>query len=132
MKILKKICALVLTGCLFLYGSGFSNKYEDVQTIELKSNPSTAYSWNFEVLEGLVDPVGEVEISHTFQSNSNDKHLCGAGGTDIFKIKGVKEGKIAIVFEYSRACETDDIDLILLKLHVNKLGQVKILKYENL
>ena len=50
MKILKKICALALTGCLFLCGSGFSNKYEDVQIIELKSNPSTGFVWNVEVV----------------------------------------------------------------------------------
>ena len=43
MEILKRLCVVVLIGCLFLCGSGFSNKYEDVQIIELKSNPSTGF-----------------------------------------------------------------------------------------
>ena len=50
MNILKKLCAVMLSGSLFLCGSGFSNKYEDVQTIELKSNSTTEFVWKHKVL----------------------------------------------------------------------------------
>ncbi len=134
MKILKRLCAVVLSGCLFLCGSGFSNKYEDVQTIELKSNPTTGYSWDFEVLEGLVDPVGEVEISRTFESDNKNDLICGTGGTEIFEIKGVKEGKVGLLFEYKRVRDTkeDCNDVIGVIPHVNKSGKIKILRYTDL
>ena len=122
MKILKKLCAVVLSGCLFLCGSGFSNKYEDVQTIELKSNPSTGFVWNVEVInlefpendvkddveseeekddmeQKYIFNAGEVEISHDFISDNENPTVCGAGGPDIFTIMGKKEGMAFLEFK---------------------------------
>lgn len=203
MKILKKICALVLTGCLFLCGSGFSNKYEDVQIIELKSNPSTGFVWNVEVvnlksqeydekdniedeyiedkkkdgneneeeekddkkedkmeneedsenIEDIIDmeekkddmrkkhifKTGEVEISRDFISDNEDPAICGAGGTDIFTIRGKEEGFVILSLEYKRCgneeCEKDDCDPICVKevvfvvVRVNEGKKVKIVGY---
>ena len=65
MKILKKIYALVLIGCLFLCGSGFSNNYEDIQMIELKFNPTTGYSWNVKTIDLGLEYTGKVDIIQT-------------------------------------------------------------------
>ena len=203
MKILKKICALALTGCLFLCGSGFSNKYEDVQIIELKSNPSTGFVWNVEVvnlksqeddekdniedeyiedkkkdgneneeeekddkkedkmeneedsenIEDIIDmeekkddmrkkhifKTGEVEISRDFISDNEDPAICGAGGTDIFTIRGKEEGFVILSLEYKRCgneeCDKDDCDptcakeIALVVVRVNEERKVKIVGY---
>ena len=86
MEILKRLCVVVLIGCLFLCGSGFSNKYEDVQIIELKSNPSTGFRWKFEVLASLMRPEAEIGILQTFESNSKDNLICGTCSTEISTI----------------------------------------------
>ena len=203
MKILKKICALALTGCLFLCGSGFSNKYEDVQIIELKSNPSTGFVWNVEVvnlksqeddekdniedeyiedkkkdgneneeeekddkkenkmeieedsenIEDIIDmeekkddmrkkhifKTGEVEISRDFISDNEDPAICGAGGTDIFTIRGKEEGFVILSLEYKRCgneeCDKDDCDptcakeVVFVVVRVNEEKKVKIVGY---
>lgn len=51
MKVLKRLFAMILCCGLFLCGSGFTNKYKDVQKIKLESNPTTGYQWYFEVLK---------------------------------------------------------------------------------
>ena len=203
MKILKKICALALTGCLFLCGSGFSNKYEDVQIIELKSNPSTGFVWKVEVvnlksqeddekdniedeyiedkkkdgneneeeekddkkedkmenegdsknIEDIIDmeekkddmrkkhifKTGEVEISRDFISDNEDPAICGAGGTDIFTIRGKEEGFVILSLEYKRCgneeCDKDDCDptcakeVVFVVVRVNEEKKVKIVGY---
>ena len=133
MKIVKKICALVLIGCLFLCGSGFSNKYEDVQTIELKSNPTTGYSWNVETIDLGLKYTGKVDIVQTYNCNSNNENdsICGTDGIETFFIKGVESGEVGLSFEYKRNNgETSQYDReVLALLDVDKSGKVKILAY---
>ena len=176
MKILKKLCAVVLSGCLFLCGSGFSNnKYESVQTIELKSDLSTGFVWNVEVVnlnspknqwtrqgedENIEDKkddnneneeekdnvekkhmfkAGEVEISHDFKSDNEDPTVCGEEGTDVFTIRGKKEGMVVLAFECkkcgSEEREENDRDQKCVKevaaavIRVNEEKKIKIVGY---
>ena len=146
MKILKKICSLVLTGCLFLCGSGFSNKYEDVQIVKLESNPTTGWRWEAQVRE-YKEPErkeecsrcktkrGKVEITHAFESDSQDETICGAGGTDIFEIKGVEEGTVNLEFLFvkneSGLKRVDANRTIWANLCVNESKQVKIVSFHS-
>ncbi|MBQ9491762.1 MAG: protease inhibitor I42 family protein [Firmicutes bacterium] len=130
MKIVKKICALVLIGCLFLCGSGFSNKYEDVQIIELKFNPITGYSWNVETIDLGLKYTGKVDVIHTYNCDNENDSICGAGGIGTFFIKGVESGEVGLSFEYKRPWETSQYDREVLALFdVDKSGKVKILAY---
>lgn len=98
MKILKRLCVVVLIGCLFLCGSGFSNKYEDVQIIELKSNPSTGFVWNVEVINSESpennesDEIKDEDIENKKDNNKDNeeekddiekKHIFKAGDVEI-------------------------------------------------
>ena len=132
MKIVKKICALVLIGCLFLCGSGFSNKYEDVQIIELKFNPITGYSWNVETIDLGLEHTGKVDIVQTDECDNENDSVCGAGGTATFFIKGVEAGEVCLSFEYKCPGETSQYDCeVLALLDVNESSKVKILAYYN-
>ena len=130
MKILKKIYALVLIGCLFLCGSGFSNNYEDIQMIELKFNPTTGYSWNVKTIDLGLEYTGKVDIIQTDKCDNEYDSICGAGGATTFFIKGVEAGEVCLSFEYKRPWETSQYDReVLALLDVNKSGKVKILAY---
>ena len=131
MKIVKKICALVLIGCLFLCGSGFSNKYEDVQIIELKFNPITGYSWNVETIDLGLKYTGKVDVIHTYNCDNENDSICGTDGIETFFIRGVESGEVGLSFEYKRNNgETSQYDReVLALLDVDKSGKVKILAY---
>lgn len=146
MKILKRLCTVVLIGCLFLCGSGFSNQYKDVQTIELTSNPTTGWHWETQIREyrepeneegdcGCKSNRGKIEIAHTFESDSKDDAICGAGGTDIFEIKGVKEGTVNLEFLFVKndngLKRIDANKTIWATLCVNESKQIKIVSFHN-
>ena len=130
MKIVKKICALVLIGCLFLCGSGFSNDYENIQMIELKFNPITGYSWNVRTIDLGLEYTGKVDVIQTYKGDNENDLVGGAGVTATFFIKGVETGEVCLSFEYKRPGETSQYDReALALLDVNKSGKVKILAY---
>ena len=115
---------------LFLCGSGFSNDYEDIQIIELKSNPTTGYSWNVANVDLKLKHQGKVDIIQTYKCDNEDDSICGAGGTETFFIKGLEEGEVCLLFEYKCPWETSQYDReVLALLDVNKSGKVKILAY---
>ena len=133
MSILKKMCAVMLSGSLFLCGSGFSNKYEDVQTIELKSNAE----WNWvvqieecdEYLESELEQ-GEVEITRTFKCDSNNDSICSEATTTIFSVTGKKEGIVALGFVLVKhdLC-VDDEKAVVAILRVNEKKQIKMIGF---
>ena len=129
MKILKRLFVMILCCGLFLCGSGFTNKYKDVQKIKLESNPTTGYGWYYD----CVKTSGEVSIIETFESDKNDdKAVCGAAGTSIFEIKGEKEGIVVIKFDYTRPGENKiPLETVLVTVKVNSEGKVKVLDYSS-
>lgn len=129
MKILKRLFIMVLCCGLFLCGSGFTNKYKDVQKIKLESNPTTGYGWYYDFLEES----GKVSITETFKSDKqDDEMICGAGGTNIFEIKGEKEGKVVIKFDYMRPWSNEiPLETVLVTVKVNSEGKVKVSDYSS-
>ena len=146
MKILKRLCAAILSGCLFLCGSGFSNEYKDVQRIKLASNPSTGWYWEAQVREykepeneegccRCKSKQGKVEITRTFKSDSKDDSICGVGGTELFEIKGVQEGTVNLEFLFVKndngLKRIDDNKTIWATFCVNESKQIKIVSFHN-
>ena len=133
MKVLKKLCAVVLSGCLFLCGSGFSNDYEDIQIIELKSNPTTEYSWNVKTIDLGLENTGKVDIVQTDKRDNEYDSICGAGGIDIFAIKGLKKGTVKLEFLFVKNDNgfkrVDTNKTIWATLRVNESRQVKIVNF---
>jgi inhibitor of cysteine peptidase len=68
--------------------------------VVLKGNPTTGYSWHFEVSgDGVLALVSEC------YSDSSQNVLVGGGGRYIWNFKALKAGEAAITFKYYRAWE---------------------------
>lgn len=80
-----------LTG---LFGGGVR---EGDLKIQLQANPSTGYSW-----EVSMDKVGVVKQITSQYESSNEGNLLGAGGTQTFVFRAVKDGTVKITFTYCR------------------------------
>lgn len=85
-------------------GDSINLKINDNLEIKLESNPTTGYSWF------LSDKVDSTIVSVTdpvFIESKKDKELVGAGGYEIFTIKGVSKGKTSIILNYQRPWEEE-------------------------
>lgn len=74
--------------------------------IELESNPTTGYEWNFvqNADQNLI-----LSISDSFVQRDEDKELSGAGGLQKFIIQTSAEtGENDVVFEYKREWENEE------------------------
>jgi len=71
--------------------------------ISLPSNPSTGYSWVATFDAALV------ELADQRYVDSGTGAL-GAAGTEVFVFKGLKKGRVTVVFEYKRSWETQVAD----------------------
>jgi inhibitor of cysteine peptidase len=69
-------------------------------TINLESNPTTGYTWEFVESEGaVVRQVGEAEFKA-------DSDLLGAGGIQTLRFEAVLEGQMDLTLVYHRPWET--------------------------
>lgn len=77
-----------------------------VGSLRLSGNPTTGYSWDYEVSdEGIIK-----EKSKEYISDAKDFKLEGAGGTFIWNFSGIKEGITKVTFKYSRPWEKEVIE----------------------
>ena len=146
MSILKRLCAITLSSCLFLCGSGFSNRYKGVQRVNLESDPTTVWQWEAQVREykesekeeecsGCRSKRGAVEVAHTFKSDIGDDSICGTGGTDVFNITGKKEGGVVLEFllvkNNNGVKHVDANKTVWATFCVNESKQVKIVSFND-
>ena len=85
-------------------GDSIKLKINDNVEIKLESNPTTGYSWF------LSDKVDSTLVSVTdpvFIESKKDKELVGAGGYEIFTIKGISKGETSIILNYERPWEEE-------------------------
>ena len=68
----------------------------------MPSNPTTGYSWTYEIEDPSI-----VSLRDEYFSQSMESDLVGAGGTHWFHISGEKPGITSVTFRYLRAWETD-------------------------
>ncbi len=75
----------------------------DVFTIQLASNPTTGYEWQY---TGIGSHVRLLEQTY----KAGEPVAIGSGGSDIFTFKAEGEGSATLTFNYKRSWEPDSID----------------------
>jgi len=71
--------------------------------MSLPSNPSTGYSWVATFDASLVELADQRYVAPATGA-------LGAAGTEVFVFKGLKKGRVTVVFEYKRSWETQVAD----------------------
>ncbi len=72
-------------------------------SMNLKSNPTTGYSWYWVNKENV-----EIVDSINYKYHSDNPHLIGSGGVESWSFKGVEKGIDTLRFEYIRPWEKED------------------------
>lgn len=111
-KIFYILSVCILT--IILFGCTKSNKN---YKIELESNPSTGYSWNYSASEE-----GIVKLVNEKYNEPTNENMVGVPGTQVYQFKGLKEGTVILTFTYARSWETDvaPVDIKTYTLKVDK------------
>ena len=79
---------------------------EFIVLIALESNPTTGYSWEAEFDTAMLELTEQ-----TFELGEYAKEgIVGAGGTELFRFKGLSKGETEITFNYKRSWETEILD----------------------
>ena len=79
---------------------------EFIVLIALESNPTTGYSWEAEYDDAMLELLEE-----TFDPGEYAKeNIVGAGGTELFRFKGLSKGETNITFNYKRSWETEVLE----------------------
>lgn len=105
-----KIIFLLLV-CVILIGcnkkDNIVNEFDYV--LELDSNPSTGYTWNYTIEDDSVISIEEGE----YISSTTDENIVGAPGRQKFIVHGLKEGSTTVIFKYRQTWDeestTDEI-----------------------
>jgi len=102
---MKKIFVLLL---ILLFMCSCNKKSVDGNktiTIKFDSNPSTGYSWNYEILGEDILMITKDEFE-----GSNSEGVLGATGKQIYEIEGINKGTESIIFKYKRLWEETEYD----------------------
>jgi inhibitor of cysteine peptidase len=70
-------------------------------TIELKSNPTTGFSWQADYDKTIL-----TQTAKDYVADATKAGVVGAGGVDKFSFAGVKAGTTKITFTYKRTWES--------------------------
>lgn len=83
-------------------GKAYILQQGQVLELQLRSNPTTGYSWQLQ-------PGGEVlqRVAMTFLPDPHEATVVGSGGTEIWRFNAVKTGRQILRFEYRRPWEKD-------------------------
>lgn len=110
------VMSMFVIGCNYNKGKNF--------TIELESNPTTGYEWEYSL-----DKEGIVEVEKdTYVPDENSNELVGAGGIQTYEIKGLKEGSVTLTLVYKRSWEDDTIETKKYVLEVDSNLNIKEIK----
>ncbi len=94
---MKKIGYLLITliAIFGMVGCGKKDEGEKTFTFSLYSNSSTGYEWTYEVGEE-----GIIQIEESYDDTGCPEDVAGCGGQKIYKITGLKEGKVTLSLKY--------------------------------
>ena len=70
------------------------------EVIELEGNPTTGYEWTCVVKDEKI-----AKVESIFKPDETTSEITGEGGTYLFTVTGLKEGKTTITCKYSRNWE---------------------------
>lgn len=116
MKKLPVVLASLLAVCLVAGCGGETKSYTDPSktiavsvggefSLALDSNPTTGYSWQETHDAALLSLMED-----RYQADQKAPGLVGAGGTQYFRFKALKQGKTQITLTYKRSWETEKAD----------------------
>jgi inhibitor of cysteine peptidase len=74
-----------------------------VLVVELPSNRTTGYEWNYRIVGGVFEQVGQRE----FMEDAHPFGMVGVGGTEIWRFRAVKGGRQTLRLDYVRPWEKD-------------------------
>lgn len=89
--------------------------------IRLDSNPTTGYSWYFDIVGDAID-----YLDFDYEQYEADPMTTGVGGTSVFTFGVSHKGKATINFRYERAWEEEPVHTILYEVSVGDDYQIRI------
>lgn len=102
---MKKLKSLLIIICLVLVCGCTKDENKEL-IIKLNANPTTGYSWVYEIEENDI-----IKIEDEYSQNENcAKEAVGCGGTQTLKITPLKEGKVILYLTYKRSWEETEYD----------------------
>ena len=75
------------------------------EVIELEGNPTTGYEWTCVAKDENI-----IKVESIFKPDETTSEITGEGGTYLFTVTGLKEGKTTITCKYARNWEKTDND----------------------
>lgn len=87
-----------------LVACGSKKEGGEVMSLEFYSNPSTGFSWEYEV-----DGDAELYLDREDYIDTSEEGIVGAGGKKIFYFVATKEGKSNITFTYKRPWDGGEV-----------------------
>jgi len=96
------LCAMLL--CT-LFGCDEGSVVNGNLVIELDGNPTTGYTWVYEMSEeGIIE-----EVSNVYTPISTSDALVGIGGTFRFEFRAVSPGEVGLQFSYLRTFQENSV-----------------------
>lgn len=90
-----KIILLIIT-IILITGCSSNNKEGESLLIELSSNPSTGYTWTYDISNNDI-----ISIEEDYDDSNCEENAVGCGGYNVYNIKALKKGETTITFTYS-------------------------------
>ena len=113
MRFALSLIACLLAGCATISntrvltpldnGHEVSVKVGQVLVVELPSNVTTGYEWNYRTSGEVVVQLGQRE----YMEDSHPFGMVGVGGTEIWRFRAAKAGRETLRLDYSRPWEKD-------------------------
>ena len=75
------------------------------EVIELEGNPTTGYEWTC-----IIEDDSIAKLEAIFEADETTSAITGEGGTYLFTVTGLKEGKTTVTCKYARGWEETDDD----------------------
>lgn len=112
----------MMCGTLFTSCATFSSQKA---VIELGGNPTTGYTWNYQIADEAVIKVDE-EIRYL-----GKKGVVGAPSKFTYTVHSLKAGSTTIKFEYKRPWEQTPADkVVIYEVSVGQKGEIEVKEVE--
>lgn len=97
---MKKWTALILVLLLCAWIPAFAEELPLSPCIRLNGNPTTGYTWTYEISRPEV-----LSVAEEYTADDAPTGKLGAGGEYAFLLNGVSEGTATVTFTYARSWE---------------------------
>lgn len=118
---MKKTFVLAIAAVLLISACGKQTLTPQLVTFELKSNPTTGYSWQASQSEELF------RIESVYKENEHAEGMVGVGGVETFTLTPLKTGTTEVTLTYARSWEGGEpADQVVYVFEIDKDLQVKM------